>query len=76
MFWISYSVAFVLASAIAIVWMTVRLVVSVIGRAFESNHGNAVSRRFAMQARSRCWSTITKVDGLPKAAVIKLSLKS
>jgi uncharacterized membrane protein len=36
MFWISYSVTFVLASAIAIAFMAIRLVLLVVGRAFGS----------------------------------------
>ena len=33
MFWISYSITFVLASAIALALMAIRLVLSVLGRA-------------------------------------------
>jgi len=57
MFWIVYSVAFVLASAIAIVLLAIRLVFSAIGRAFglipQLNQGNAASRRRVMYSRSR-----------------------
>jgi hypothetical protein len=35
MFWISYSITFVLASAIAIVLMAIRLVLSAVAIAFE-----------------------------------------
>lgn len=47
MFWISYSVTFVLASVVAIVMMAIRLVLSVVERALGSipsvNSGTAAS---------------------------------
>ncbi len=57
MFWISYFISFVLASAIAIALMTIRLVLSVVGNAFGWNptphKGNAATQLRVMAPRSR-----------------------
>jgi hypothetical protein len=49
MFWISYSVTFVLAAAIAMASMAIRLVLSAVGRAFgwtaPVNQESAATRR-------------------------------
>jgi hypothetical protein len=61
MFWISYFVTFVLASAIAIVLMAVRLVLSAVRRAFglipPQCRGNDVTHCAVMSAQSRRWSS-------------------
>lgn len=55
MFWISYSVTLVLASAIAVAFMAIRLVLSAVGRAVgwipPLHQVNAVSRGGSMSAR-------------------------
>jgi uncharacterized membrane protein len=57
MFWISYSVTFVLASVIAIALMAIRLVLSVVGRAFGSipatKQEKSVTHYGIVSARSR-----------------------
>jgi hypothetical protein len=57
MFWISYSITFVLALAIAIALMAVRLVLSAVRRAFvsipPSHQGNTVIRWRVVSLRSR-----------------------
>jgi hypothetical protein len=67
MFWISYFVTFVLASAIAIALMAVRLVLSAVGRAFglipPQHQGTAASRWQDRSSRSDRWSPpIRKAD--------------
>lgn len=60
MFWISYSVTFVLASAIATALMTIRLVLSSARKVFglipQLNQGDATSSVGVVCARSRGWS--------------------
>ena len=55
MFWISYSVAFVLASAVAIAFVAIRLALSAVGKAFGLilllNQRNTVSQRGIISAR-------------------------
>ena len=57
MFWISYAVTLVLASAIAIALVAIRLVLSVVGRAFGSipqmKQEKSVTRYGIVSARSR-----------------------
>ena len=67
MFWISYFVTFVLAAAINIALMAIRLVLSVVGRASESipplHQGSAISRHGVISARGRrCFPSIRKAD--------------
>lgn len=67
MFWISYSVTFVLASASAIALMATRMVVSAVGRALglipPLNPGSALSRPGFRSGRTLPWSPpITKAD--------------
>jgi hypothetical protein len=67
MFWISYSVTFVLASAVAIALMAIRLVLSAANSAFGPfpplHKRNAVGGWRAMSRRSRRWSAqIRKAD--------------
>jgi hypothetical protein len=67
MLWISYSVTFVLASAIAMPFIAIRLVLSAAGRVFRlippGHRGNAASRKRVVSALNRhSSSSIWKAD--------------
>jgi hypothetical protein len=68
MFWISYCVTFVLASAAAIVLMAIRIVLSAVARGFglapTLNHGKAVRNALSTTAGADVIASAAKTKGL------------